>query len=518
MNAGRIEFKAAFTVDEAGVVTGLASVFGTVDRGGDIVRKGAFASARPPLPMLASHDQADVVGVWDELVETDAGLTVKGRLLVGDVARASEVRALIRAGAMTGLSIGYVTRKYAKRVGGGRDLIDLDLAEISVVAVPMHPGARITSVKANAAGKVDMTLEEMQAELAALESKHAGQLTTAVAAAVAPYVQRLDKIEAKTNRADATPGPGEVSIERKAFLDYLRNGATSTEVKALTVGIDPQGGYLAPPELSAEILKDLVITSPLRQYASVRGTSAPSVIYPKRSAFGNATWDGELSTETETTGSPFGSLELSIKGMSTFVEISNQLMQDAPQVETEVRELLAEDFGKKEASAFVKGTGVLDPEGLMTNSEIPYSPGGHASLINTTGLDNIIKMTYELPAMYRAAAAFALNGRTAGLLRVLKDTTGQFLWQTAVVAGQPDRFLGYPVIEMPDMDDVAANAFPIIFGDFSGYRIVDRLAMTMLVDPYSKAVQKKTVIHATRRVGGRVIMPAKFRKLKISTT
>jgi HK97 family phage prohead protease len=76
----RFDAKAAFSVDEEGAVEGLASVFGVQDRGGDVVHKGAFASAKFPIPMLASHDQRDVIGVWESGEETAEGLRVKGRL------------------------------------------------------------------------------------------------------------------------------------------------------------------------------------------------------------------------------------------------------------------------------------------------------------------------------------------------------------------------------------------------------------------------------------------------------
>ncbi|WP_374300001.1 HK97 family phage prohead protease [Paracoccus sp. (in: a-proteobacteria)] len=93
----RIEIKAQLSVDDAGEITGIAWPFGTPDRVGDVVQRGAFTKALPPLPMLAGHDQGQTVGVWSEITETDQGLTVKGRLLVNEVQRAAEVRSLIQA-------------------------------------------------------------------------------------------------------------------------------------------------------------------------------------------------------------------------------------------------------------------------------------------------------------------------------------------------------------------------------------------------------------------------------------
>lgn len=514
--ADRIEFKASYAVDEAGVITGLASVFDTVDRGGDIVRKGAFAGVKPPIPMLVSHNDGEAVGVWDELTETATGLQVKGRLLVNDVARAAEVRALIQAGAIGGLSIGYVATKKAARVGGGRDLLRVDLLEVSIVAVPMHPGARIAAVKAHGAGKGDdMTIEEMQAELAKLEAKHAGALDAAVAAAVAPYVQRLDKLEAKGNRHTGDDKQ-ELTVERKAFQAYLTRGpmAGEVELKALTLASDPNGGYLAPAEMSGEIVKDIVEMSPIRSIASVRGTNGPSVIYPTRKPMGNATWDDELDQETETTSTSFlGQLEVGTRGMSTFVDISNMLMQDAPSVEAEVREALSEDFEKKETVAFVNGNGTTQPEGFMTNTTVAEYKNGHATVIQP---DALVKFLFSVTPTYRKAGVWVMNGTTLGLISTLKDTTNNYLWTPSLRDGQPSTLLGRPVIEVIDMPDVAANAFPICYADFSGYRILDRLSLSMLVDPYSQATRKITRIHAGRRVGGKVLMPAKFKKYKMA--
>jgi HK97 family phage prohead protease len=141
------EFKSDFGVDDAGAITGVAWPFGSgPDRSGDVIDKGAFISPSR-LPMLFQHDPAQAVGVWDSITENDNGLTVKGHLLVDDVARAREVRALVQRGAITGLSIGYRTKSATPRPGGGRNIKSLELVEVSLVSVPLHPGARVTSAK-----------------------------------------------------------------------------------------------------------------------------------------------------------------------------------------------------------------------------------------------------------------------------------------------------------------------------------------------------------------------------------
>lgn len=326
---------------------------------------------------------------------------------------------------------------------------------------------------------------------------------------------RLDKVELKNNRPEAGDKKTDVSLERKAFGNYLRlgNQAPAEELKALQVSNDPKGGYLAPAELSSEIIRDLVEYSPIRSFASVRSTGAPSTIYPTRSDGTNAKWVGENQTREESDIS-FGQLEIEVKELTTFVDISNRLLADAPQAEAEVRLALSEDFGKKEATAFLWGKGGVEPQGLMENGSITAAVNGHAANLSP---DALIKMLYSLPAAYRNQGAWAMNGTTLGILRTLKDGDGRFLWQPSFQQGQPETILGRPVIEMLDMPDITANAFPIIYGAFQNYRILDREGLSMLVDPFTQATRGITRIHATRRVGGGVLQPKAFRKLKMAT-
>lgn len=139
--------EAKFDAGDDGLIEGKAWDFTAPDRVGDMIEPAAFRKAAFPLPMLFGHDQNDPVGVWEAASEGKGGLMVKGRLLIEDLPRAREVRALVRAGAVKGLSIGFTTRKAMSRQGGGRTIKDLELHEISLVTLPMHPGARVTSAK-----------------------------------------------------------------------------------------------------------------------------------------------------------------------------------------------------------------------------------------------------------------------------------------------------------------------------------------------------------------------------------
>jgi uncharacterized protein len=153
---GRLEHKfhrpeTGLAVTEGRVIEGYASLFGKADQGGDVVQAGAYAASLAALAragrrvkMLWQHDPAQPIGVWDEVREDATGLWVKGRILT-EVARGREAVALLEAGAIDGMSIGYRTLR-AERDGKGRRLLaELELWEVSLVTFPMLADARVAA-------------------------------------------------------------------------------------------------------------------------------------------------------------------------------------------------------------------------------------------------------------------------------------------------------------------------------------------------------------------------------------
>ena len=137
-------------LDETGTIEGLASGTGDVDLGGDRILFGAFQKTlsdrgNRPLPMLLHHDLSRPVGAWHEAKETSEGLYLKGRLSMA-TRDAQEAHALVRDGALTGLSIGWKGKGAIDR-SGVRELAEVELFEASLVAVGMHPRATVTAIK-----------------------------------------------------------------------------------------------------------------------------------------------------------------------------------------------------------------------------------------------------------------------------------------------------------------------------------------------------------------------------------
>jgi len=162
-------FRPRTTIDPDGTVEGYASLFGEIDAARDVVMPGAFSRTLKSrgirrVPMLFQHDPAEPVGVWLELTEDFRGLRARGKL-IPEVARARELFALVKSGAVDGLSIGFRTVRGrldpATRV---RKIIDLDLWEISIVTFPLLSGARVRAVKGSASSPPVLSHARARAE------------------------------------------------------------------------------------------------------------------------------------------------------------------------------------------------------------------------------------------------------------------------------------------------------------------------------------------------------------------
>ena len=331
--------------------------------------------------------------------------------------------------------------------------------------------------------------------------------------------KRIDAIDLRSQRPGAQDTKDD-AIERRAFASFLRSGReamAADEVRALRVGDDMAGGYLAPPEFVTEILKGLVQTSPLRSLASVRTTSAASIIRPVRTGRPTASWVGEVE-DRAATESAYGQAETPVHEMACFVDVSQQLLEDsAVNVEAEVASDLAEEFGRLEAVSFLDGDGVKKPLGLLNVPGVATTPSGAAAALNDA--DALINLFYALPQPYRQNGSWLLNGSTLATIRKLKDGHGNYLWQPGLAAGQPETILGRPVTEAIDMPEIAAGETPVIFGDFAkAYQIVDRVSFSILRDPYSVATKGLVRFHARRRVGGGGLLAEAVRKLRIAAS
>jgi HK97 family phage major capsid protein len=354
---------------------------------------------------------------------------------------------------------------------------------------------------------------ELRSAAEQFETRMGERLTTETRA----IGDRLTALETRLNRPGQEQrqdnGP---TIEQRAFASFARRGVErmqADEVRALTVATDADGGYLAPESFIRELDRNLVLYSPIRNVARITQVSAGELILPKRTGTMTASWGDESDESTETQPA-YGQQAMSVHEIKCYVDVSNRLLEDAAfNIDSELSADFAEEFGRAEGAAFIGGNGTKKPLGLITTTGMANVTTASATDIAT---DELIDLYHALPATYAARAVWTMNRTTIGKVRKMRDGEGRYVWQEPLSQGNPATILGRPVIEFPDMPDVAAGAVPVVFGDFgSGFRIFDRVNLSVLRDPYSQATKGLVRFHARRRVGGGVTKKEAFRFLKM---
>ena len=329
----------------------------------------------------------------------------------------------------------------------------------------------------------------------------------------------LDRKSLITGRPALSVAAETEAPHQKAFEAYVRQGDDGQlrglvfEGKSMSTAVNADGGYLVSPQLSEQIASSLKSTSSLRQVATVVTVDATSYDVIVDHSDAGAGWASETGATTETGTPLIDRISIPLHELSALPKASQRLLDDAAfDVETWLAGRIAEKFRIAEADAFVNGDGSGKPKGFLTETivanasqgwgEIGYVATGAPGDFGTSA-DELIDLVYALEAPYRANASFVMNSKTAGAVRKLKDADGRFLWSDGLAAGQPARLLGYPVLVLEAMPDIAADAYAVAFGDFAaGYTVAERPDLRILRDPFS--AKPNVLFYATKRVGGAV--------------
>jgi len=337
------------------------------------------------------------------------------------------------------------------------------------------------------------------------------------------FEAKLNEIETLLKRPANMMEAKEVDLSLKAWDNFMRKGESHMdpmELKALTVGTAATAGNLAPAEYVEELLKVITEISPVRSVARIRQTSNKEIEVPSKTASFAAAWTAESGTRSETTGYTTSLNTIPTHEMYALVDISSQLLEDSVfDLEAEMNIEFAEQFAKAEGAAFIAGNGTNKPTGISNGNTVAHTATGAASAAIST--DNLMDLVHGLKTDYARNATFLLNRNTLGVIRKLKDTAGQYIFQTGFSgqSGLPNTILGSPYLECPDVADAASGAKSVYYGDFRrGYMIVDRVSLSVLRDPYSQASTGNVRYIARRRVGGEVVLAEAMRVLKHATS
>ena len=319
-----------------------------------------------------------------------------------------------------------------------------------------------------------------------------------------------------------------MSDYKQAFNRFLRKGDQimgADELKALSVGVDADGGYVVEPDLTGRIVNQVFETSVMRAYASIQTISTNSLegLWDQDEAA--AGWVTETAARTTTATPVLGKWSIDVHELYANPKATQKVLDDAEiNLEAWLAAKVSDKMSRIENAAFVTGTGTDQPKGFLAyaagttlNTQIEQLSSGVAGgfAAAPAGGDILIDALYALKAQYRANATWFMNRATTKTVRKLKDTDGAYLWQSGIAAGQPATVLGYPTASMEDMPDPAANSLSIAVGDMrAAYQIVDRQGIRVLRDPYSD--KPYVSFYSVKRVGGAVVNTEALKIIKLA--
>ncbi len=311
----------------------------------------------------------------------------------------------------------------------------------------------------------------------------------------------------------------EYKAYKKAFEAYVRKYGGARDrvmpdhhMKALQVGIDPDGGLTVPTAMSNRITQIVYETDPIRQLASVEAITTGKLEWMAEWDEAGFEWEGETAGETtipgETATPGWQKRAISVHTMAARPRATQTLLEDSGvNIESWLANKVADRFARGEAAAFVTGNGVGRPRGFLT-----YANGtafGTVERINmgaATALtaDGFVQVKYHLKEYFLERGTWLMNRTTVMAAMLLKNGAGDYIWKPSMLAADPSSsILGLPVRMSTTMPAVGAGALSVALADWkAAYLIVDRLGITVQRDPYT--VKPFIEFYTRKRVGGDV--------------
>lgn len=347
-----------------------------------------------------------------------------------------------------------------------------------------------------------------------------------------------EDLEARLNRqglvtARQAGGATEIKAEHAALGMFAAKGDNSglVEMKAMSVGSDPNGGYLVLPHMSDSMESKIFDQSAIKRLARVElipsGDSFEEVV---DHGDAQAVWTGEQDSRPDTDTPTLGMHRVPLHEIYAAPKVTQKLLDTSHvNIGRWLEGKVADRFGRSQGAAFVNGDSVGKPTGILSGTPVitgddtrdlgtlQYIPSGNASGLSSSNPADVLKqLVWKLRAPYRNGAVWIMNSNTASVLDQIKDGGGQYIWRTGMLAGSPPSLLGYEVAFDEVMPDIGANAFPVALGNFRlGYVVVELEALKVLRDPFTS--KPNVIFYTYQRVGGDVSNSEAIKLLKIAT-
>jgi len=309
--------------------------------------------------------------------------------------------------------------------------------------------------------------------------------------------------EEKTGRASAE--------YKRSFWNAMRGKTAAVVVNALQVGTDTEGGFLVPSEFEGTLTTALEEENTIRQLANVITTSGDRKI-PVVATKGTATWVDEEGAIPESDDG-FGQVSLGAYKLATMIKVAEELLNDSAfDLESYIANSFGGRMGSREEEGFLIGDGTGKPTGIFAATG-GAQLGVTAASQTTITLDEILDLFYSLKAPYRRSATFVMNDSTVKIIRKLKDSTGQYLWQPSVKEATPDTILSRPLVTSAYAPEIAAGKKTVAFGDLGFYWIADREGRVFKRLNELYAANGQVGFMCTQRVDGKLILPEAIKVL-----
>lgn len=326
---------------------------------------------------------------------------------------------------------------------------------------------------------------------------------------------------------------------KMAFRKYLRSKRDSdlslAEMKLLQEGTDTAGGFLVPDDIQSRVIQKAPTPTRVAGYVSRLQTSRDRIVFPKVNYAADdiytsgirVKWTGEVPSSATThrvTDPLFAQVGIPIHTAMLSMPLTNDMIEDSafPIVQWSA-DKFRETIDLLYDNMILNGSGQGQPAGILLNPGGADQPAvvnsGDANLLKADGL---INLTYALPEQYDENARLVFNKTSTGAaIALLKDSNNRYLFARGITddglaVGRPTSLLGYPFNYSGFMPNVAANAYPIVFGDFRGYFLVERVGFSIQVLREIYAETNQQLLLGRVRIGGQVAEDWRLKIQKVS--
>jgi len=541
-----LNFRAS--VNDEGIFEGYLSTYDDVDSYGTYFMPGAWDesikrfNSGEVIPVLWSHDRSKPIGKFTELKSDDKGLWGRGKLTLEDP-QAKIAYAHMKDGSVMGLSVGFeldYDNVIYNRMLDALGIAEADLFECSVVVFPANSNAKITNFKSQnhdhgenkMEGSIAETIEKMNAAIENLRTAQTAQNDAEISKRDAEISDLKKQIAQLSNPINGTAQAEDPSKQyEKDFHTYLKTGNAlnlredPVPPVAGSEGTNANGGFICPDGLDKRVVELLTPRSTIRRNATIIQASGKKYQRPYKKTGITSGWVGETSARTATDAQTYDMISAEVGELYAFPQYTQNFLADTwYNVEQGFARDLAITFADKEETAFISGDGSNKPKGILGSTttfgteDDTQRDWNKLQKVNTgsaTGitLNSLYKIKDSLNYAYRANAKWYMSTSTyTALQQALVDGTQHGIFGRGDVSlNMPETLLGYP-IEIDDyMPAVAANSYPIIFGDMrQGYAILERPGIGVLRDMYSN--KPYIGLYTIKRVGGLI---QDYRALKV---